>query len=88
MLLRLLLETLFQQLQQFLQRFVGEALAPQLLDGAAQVLGGVVQPVHQLLRQLSLKGDTLEELQKHLVKAVELCFVFYHDGSAQMVKAR
>ena len=87
-LLLLLLEPLFQQIQELLQRLLRKVLGPQLFDGQSQVIAWVVQPVQQLLRQFALEGHVLEKLQEHLVEAVVLRLVLDDDGPAQLVKAR
>ena len=85
-LLSLLLQLLLQPPQQGLQVLIRKSCAPQLLHRAAKVVAGVVQPVHQFLRQFAGVGSVLEEFQKHLVEAVKLRFALYHHRPAQVVK--
>ena len=86
-LLVLLLEPPLQQFQQLLQGlFLEHSLTLELLQGALQVLCRVVEPLQQLLRQLSLVGHVLEKLRKGLVKPVVLRLALHHDGPAKKVK--
>ena len=87
-LLRLLLQLLLQPPQQRFQILLREARPPQLLHRAAEIIAGMVQPVHQLLRQLAGIGYILEKFQKHLIEAVKFRFAFHHNGPAQVVKSR
>ena len=79
----LLLQPLLQELEKLLHGLVREAEVPQLLDGALEVLGGVLQPLHHLIRQVPLERDVLEELQEHLVEAVELHLALHHNWPRQ-----
>ena len=85
-LLGLLPEAFLQAPEKLLQRLVGKARGFQLLQGPAQVLCGVVQPVHQLLRQVALPGNVLEKLQKHLVEAVKIRLALDEHRPAELVK--
>ena len=60
-----------------------------LADDAGAVAGGVVHPVHELVRNLVFSAgfhvadDILEVVQKRFLKLVVLCFRFAQDGTAQ-----
>ena len=84
----LFLESLLHLLEELLKLLILKYLLHVLGEIIMEILLGLKQPLHNLVRHGSLVGHALEDLNKGLVELIELHLRLYHYGARQMIKPR